>query len=57
MTVEAVTLKIVDLVQTEVRAVISGPTQPDPSLGSCGRPSLVIGCAGRTPAMEDIDYR
>ena len=31
MTVEAVTLKIVDLIQTEVRTVISGPTQPDPS--------------------------
>jgi hypothetical protein len=55
VTVEAVTLKIVDLVQTEVRAVISGPTQPDPSFGSCRRPSSVIGCAGGTPTTEEID--
>jgi hypothetical protein len=55
VTVEAVTLKIVDLVQTEVRAVISGPTQPDPGFGSCGRPSSVIGCAGRPPTTEEID--
>jgi hypothetical protein len=59
MTVEAVTLKIVDLIQTEVRAVISGPTQtdlnPTPVFGSCGCPSSVIGCAGRTPTTEEID--
>ena len=54
VTVEAVTLKIVDLVDAHYCHALKGPTQPDTSFGSCERPSVEISCAGLTPATEDM---